>query len=136
MIIFDLTCPAGHTFEGWFDGREEFAREREAGRLTCPLCGDGRIEVVPSGAHVGGRSRPPALSRPQGAAATALAALAEALERNFEDVGGRFAEEALRMHCGEADPRNIRGVMTGEEEKRLEDEGVEYAKIPLPRFSS
>jgi hypothetical protein len=36
------------------------------------------------------------------------------------------------MHYGVAEPRNIRGVSTHEEEKLLKEEGVQFVKIPLP----
>jgi hypothetical protein len=137
MIIYDLRCASGHTFEGWFGGREACEREKKAGRLSCPLCGGTDVEVLPSGGHIG-RSSPPAPAIPPGAPApgarTLLAALARAVEENFEDVGDHFSEEALRIHEGEAKARNIRGSMTADEEKELLEEGVEFAKIPLPRF--
>ena len=54
------------------------------------------------------------------------------VEKNFDNVGCEFAKEALKIHYGAAEPRNIRGVSTNEEEKILRDEGVEFFKIPLP----
>jgi hypothetical protein len=148
VIIYDLECGNGHPFEGWFAGRGEFERESAAGRLRCPTCNNCKVALVPSGLHVGS-PRPPGdapagrKATPTGAAVTAgaadrltlLAAASEALERNFEDVGERFREVALKMHWGEDEQRNIRGTMTPEEEKDLVEEGVEFTKVALPRFS-
>ncbi len=139
MIIYDLRCGGGHVFEGWFAGREEYERESRAGRLECPVCGGRTVDLVPSGGHVG-RSRPlqePTQSptpRVASGRMTFFAAVAEALEKNFENVGERFREEALKMHWGETEQRNIRGSMTREEEKDLVEEGVEFSRIALPRF--
>jgi hypothetical protein len=47
-------------------------------------------------------------------------------------VGCDFAKEALKIHYGAAEPRNIRGVSTKEEEKTLTDEGIQFIKIPMP----
>ena len=52
------------------------------------------------------------------------------IEQNFQHVGPRFAEEARRIHSGEADPRGIYGEATPEESRALRDEGIEVAQIP------
>ena len=45
-------------------------------------------------------------------------------------------EEALKMHFEEVDHRNILGTMTDGEEKELQEEGVEYVKVPVRKLSS
>jgi hypothetical protein len=54
------------------------------------------------------------------------------VEKNFDDVGCDFAKEALKIHYGVTEPRNIRGVSTKAEEKTLKEEGIQFFKIPLP----
>ena len=54
------------------------------------------------------------------------------VRENFEDVGPRFATEALKIHHGAAERRNIKGSASEEEEKILKDEGVSFFKLPLP----
>ena len=49
-----------------------------------------------------------------------------------DDVGPRFAEEARRMHYGEAEERPIRGQATPVEAQALRDEGIEVAALPMP----
>ena len=51
-----------------------------------------------------------------------------------QDVGARFAEEARRMHCGEAEARGIRGRTTAEEAQALDDEGIEVYTLPMPEM--
>ena len=51
---------------------------------------------------------------------------------NTEDVGARFAEEARKIHYGEAEHRNIRGQASREETEALLDEGVEILPLPVP----
>ena len=52
--------------------------------------------------------------------------------KNFDDVGCNFAGEALKIHYGVSEPRNIMGVSTEKEEKTLEKEGIKVFKIPVP----
>ena len=54
------------------------------------------------------------------------------VEKNFDDVGADFTKEALKIHYGVTEPRNIKGVSTREDEKLLKEEGVDYVKIPMP----
>ena len=58
------------------------------------------------------------------------------VERNFDNVGDRFAEVALKIHRGEEDQRNIRGTTTFAEEEALREEGVPFLKIPEQKFDS
>lgn len=64
----------------------------------------------------------------------ALSRVWREVRRTHEDVGDAFAERALRMHRGEEDPRPILGQATPSEEARLEEEGVRYAKLPVPEI--
>lgn len=47
------------------------------------------------------------------------------------DVGQRFAEEARRMHHGEAERKGIHGQATREEAEALVDEGIPIAPLPV-----
>jgi hypothetical protein len=56
------------------------------------------------------------------------------IEKNFDHVGPAFAEEARKMHYGEADKRSIYGEASTAEAKELRDEGIQVGQIPwLPR---
>jgi hypothetical protein len=57
------------------------------------------------------------------------------VENNFDNVGADFAQEALKMHYGVSEPRNIRGVSTPQEEETLKAEGIEFFKFPVPQKS-
>ena len=49
-----------------------------------------------------------------------------------EDVGERFADEARRMHYGEAEARSIRGQASAREAVELVEEGIDVMPLPLP----
>lgn len=59
------------------------------------------------------------------------------IEKNFDHVGKRFAEEARKMHYGEAEKRSIYGQATKEEAEELGEEGIEVGQMPwlTPRNS-
>jgi len=60
-----------------------------------------------------------------------LKALRHVMEHT-ENVGSRFAEEARRMHYGDAEQRSIRGQTSTQEALELLDEGIEVMALPLP----
>ncbi len=134
MIAYDLQCANGHTFEGWFEDSQAYADQKKKKLIACPVCNDTNVEVIPSMFAI--KSSPPARRGQDLSATDALARISqkaiEFVEKNFDDVGCDFAKEALKIHYGAAEPRNIRGVSTKEEEKTLREEGVEFFKIPLP----
>lgn len=52
------------------------------------------------------------------------------VEANATYVGGGFAEEARKIHYGEAEGRPIYGETTPQEARDLREEGVEFSAIP------
>jgi len=134
MIAYDLQCSLGHTFEGWFEDRKTYLNQQKKGLISCPVCNDTYVEIIPS--KFGIKSSAAAGSQgltPEEAALEKISQEAiEFVEKNFDDVGCEFAKEALKIHYGAAEPRNIRGVSTKEEEKTLKEEGIQFFKIPLP----
>ncbi len=138
MIIYDLRCRDGHKFEGWFKDRGAFDEQRGKLLIACPVCGDTNAVMVPSSVAVMGKeSHSPAEGPPAGVRPLkVLREFQEYVQKNFDDVGEKFAEVALRIHHGEEDGRNIRGTTTRSEEESLREEGVRFVKIPLPEFDA
>ncbi len=134
MIAYDLQCTTGHAFEGWFEDRKAYLDQKKKGLVTCPICNATSVDIVPSTFAI--KSGVPSISKDLAAEKASLEKTEqEAIEfvkNNFDDVGADFAKEALKIHYGAAEPRNIRGVSTKEEEKTLEDEGIQFIKIPMP----
>lgn len=134
MIAFDLQCAYGHVFEGWFEDNQAYEAQKEKDLIACPICNDTQISKVPSTFAIK-TSRP----TPPKAPAVDLAAIGRKIvdyvEKNFDDVGPDFAKEALKMHYGASEPRNIRGVSTQEEENLLKEEGIDFVKVPIPEPS-
>ena len=81
----------------------------------------------------GGRHRD---ARRRGAAADLQALWMKAVRHvlaNTEDVGERFAEEARRIHYGEAPHAASVARPTPQQRDALRDEGIEIFALPIPR---
>ncbi len=134
MIAYDLRCTNDHSFEGWFEDRKAYLDQKKKGLITCPVCNDTSVHNVPTKFAI--KSSQMITPKTSSAKEAALAKIGneviEFVEKNFDDVGCDFAKEALKIHYGATEPRNIRGVSTKEEEKTLKEEGIQFFKIPMP----
>lgn len=134
MISYDLECEAGHIFEGWFDSMESFNEQTDRGLVACPACGSTKVSRRLSTFSIP-KKRPqsqPPMATEQQTRQLWLNQVVSYIKQNFEDVGSDFATEALKMHYGVTDYRNIRGVSTVQEEETLKEEGIDFFKVPIP----
>jgi len=150
MKVLDLQCAQGHGFEGWFGSEEDFQSQQERALVQCPLCGDASISKKLSAPrlHLSRASLPEASDRPErseeGDKALAVAGPQDAdmakrwmeigrhLMANTTDVGQRFAEEARKIHYGEAPERGIRGQTSAREARELIEEGIGVLPFVVP----
>lgn len=145
MILFNLVCSSGHSFECWFRDGAACESQIAAGEVICPACGDSLVHKAPMAPHIarGGvrRAETEKAEADGDVPAKALRQALETLRRHVEDnadyVGPRFAEEARRMHYGETGERPIYGEASPEQTSALREEGIEAVAIPwLPRQDS
>lgn len=140
VIVFDLSCPNQHRFEGWFASNDDFERQLKHKLICCPFCGNAGVSRLPSvsrvktGASERAPRRAPGLG-PQHYAnvgTEVLTRLVEHIVENTEDVGPAFPEEARKIHYREVPERRIRGTASREEVESLKDEGIEVVALPVP----
>ena len=143
MIRYTLKCANAHSFESWFRSSEAYETLDRSGNVTCPECGDTRIEkalmapkVRPARSAASPTPPSPAepeqpLSTPQTEREAALAALKKKIEADSEYVGLRFAAEARKIHDGNAPARAIHGEAKADDAKRLIEDGVPVAPLPF-----
>lgn len=132
MILFKLRCKAGHEFEAWFRDGATYDRQAARGQIACPDCGDTTIDKAPMAPRLARSAKeaaPPTPPSPE-RLRQMLQELRRQVESQCDYVGERFAEEARRIHKGEAPSRGIYGEATDEESRALDDEGIEVARIP------
>jgi len=132
MIAYDLQCVNNHSFEGWFEDRKAYEAQKKKGLISCPVCNSTSIARIPSTFSIKSSTPLKEFSDQQAELEKINKKIVDFVEKNFDDVGSDFTKEALKMHYGVTEARNIRGVSTKEEEKTLKEEGVQFFKIPMP----
>lgn len=129
MIRYDLRCENGDEFEAWFGSIADYDKQAEAGLVECPHCGSRHVEKAPMAPAV--RTARAKEAQKQRAVAMAMAKkVREHIKDNFDYVGDKFADEARKMHAGEADERAIWGEATPDEARELAEEGIPASPLP------
>jgi hypothetical protein len=156
MIRYSLICEHQHDFEIWFKNSADYDKQSKRGLVSCPACDSVKVEkalMAPSlgrGARKGAAAPMAEIAPPAEAPApseektsvamvspqerefrTKLKELRDHLTKNAENVGGKFPEEARKIHYGEAEHRSIYGEASPQEAKDLLDEGVELHPLPV-----
>jgi hypothetical protein len=135
VIRFSLICDHDHEFEAWFRSNDDFDRQKKRGFVDCPNCGSTKVQKALMAPAVStGRKQEKialAMNEVQKKAMAEMKALSEKIRENADYVGDKFAEEARKIHFGEADARGIYGEATLEEAKSLAEDGVGFMPIPV-----
>jgi len=154
MILYQLRCADEHSFEAWFRDSASYDLQARSGDVECPYCGSTDISKAPMAPHIGS-------STPHGDAESAtditdiknmderratevaqqildaVGRIRGYAEENFEDVGEDFADEARKIHHGDSPERGIYGKATEHDAEELEDEGIDFVRLPgAPRRDS
>ena len=129
MIAYALRCHKGHEFEGWFRDSAAFDEQSGSGHVACPACSSPRVEKAVMAPAVSGtkKSRKASDAKQMRQFATGLR---KYVQENADYVGPQFAEEARKIHYGEAPDRHIYGEATPKEAHELVEEGVDVAPLP------
>jgi hypothetical protein len=141
MIRYSLICDREHEFDGWFASSDGFDAQLAAGEVLCPHCGSPNVSKALMAPNIARGKALSADASPQAVFAEKLSMMMLALKKHVEEncdyVGDAFAEEARRIHYGEAEHRDIYGEATLDEARELIEEGVEVAPLPvMPRRSA
>ena len=131
MINFNLTCSKGHEFGGWFPNSDSFDEQVKKKQITCPTCGDTAVSKSIMAPAVAAKS---AVKQERKAKAAKmremLTELRDHVEKNFDNVGDEFPEEARKIYYGETEARDIYGNATDEEAEKLLEEGLPVGRLP------
>ena len=159
MIRYSLVCERKHEFEIWFKNSADYDKQSKRGLVSCPSCGSEKVEKALMAPSLGrgakkGRSSPPEITAPEAPPVETpspadnktpvamvspqerefrakLKELRDHLTQNAENVGGKFPEQARKMHYGEIEHRSIYGEASPKEAKELLEEGVEFHPLPV-----
>lgn len=146
LKVFNLQCDAGHLFEGWFRSHDDYDDQHQRGLIECPVCQSSTVDRMPSAPrlNMGKAHEPDNAGTPGHEPAAVMAGASDEIARiqavllqqlrqyvrSAEDVGVQFAQEARRIHEGDAEARPIRGVATREEREELAEDGIAVVVVP------
>lgn len=141
MIKYSVRCGKDHVFEAWFKDSATFDAQSKSGDIVCPQCGNNLVVKAPMAPRIvkSQQSDVSHESRARELAERILEAAVEMrkeVEENCDYVGDQFADEARKIHYGEADERGIYGEASDEETQKLDDEGIDVIKLPNVRKNS
>ena len=144
MIQYALKCSEGHTFDSWFQSAEAYDKLSAAGLVTCAVCGCQHVEkavMTPRVRPARTAKAPPEtvpaksgsinVASPSPEVEKALADLRRKVEENLDYVGKDFADEARKIHLGDAPDRAIYGEAKPDEARALIEDGVPVAPLPF-----
>jgi hypothetical protein len=141
MIKYRLICDTEHEFDGWFPNSKAFTKQKNNGQLTCPICDSKNVgkALMAPGINKGANARKMARIReqtldtdqfmPASQAGNVLKRIGRYVKKNFENVGDRFYEEAVKCEEGERDDL-FYGTPSKEETDKLLEKGIDLFHVP------
>jgi hypothetical protein len=141
MIRYDLQCDKGHEFDGWFSNSDAYDKQVKRHLVECVVCGSVKIEKqimapgIPAKSNTKSDVVRPMVAGPVDPRAQAMMQMMREfrahVEKNTENVGDNFAEEARKIHYKEKEARGIMGNATPVEAQELLEEGIEVHPLPM-----
>jgi hypothetical protein len=131
MIKYNLKCDNNHNFDAWFSDSSNFEEQNKKNLIFCPKCNSTKIEKNIMAPNIGSKkqSYTNALKTEKNYEKI-IKNVRKHVEKNFEYVGDKFADEARAIHYGEKEEREIYGETSVEEAVDLIEEGVNVSPIP------
>ena len=120
MILFDLKCDKKHKFECWFASSADYEEQLKNKMIVCPYCNSTKIEKAIMAPNINTKSainniKDKKVVEAQKTLEKNIKKFKKYIEKNTDNVGKNFAEEAKKIYYGETKPRPIRGESTEKE---------------------
>ena len=136
MILFDLQCEKGHKFECWFATSANYQEQLKNKMIVCPYCNRTKIQKSLMAPNINTKSTYKNSKKnnqnklAQNNLVNQIKKFKKFIEKNTDNVGKNFAEEARKIYYGETKSRPIRGESTENEAKELAEEGIPFSQLP------
>lgn len=142
MIKYKLICDLEHEFDGWFPDSKAFDSQKKQGYLTCPICESSDVNKAIMAPNIK-KSKEKNSKKLEAykktvtndqmmlasQAKNVMRQIRKHITKNFEDVGDKFYDEAVKASEGERDDK-FYGTPTKEEVNDLLDDGVDLFHVP------
>ena len=136
MILFDLQCEKKHKFECWFASSANYEEQLKNKMIVCPYCNSTKIKKSLMAPNINTKSTSKSIKKnnkkklAKNNLENQIKKFRKYIEKNTDNVGKNFAEEARKIYYGESKPRPIRGESTENEAQELTEEGIPFSQLP------
>ena len=150
MINYSLICNKDHKFEAWFRSYDEYNKQIKLGLLNCPVCGEKKVSkalMAPAVQSSKNKEKERKsnkvdlenLNKDKEIASIApnseqvriaLKMIKSYVEKNCENVGDNFAQEARSIHYDNKTSKGIYGKASSAETSELLEEGIDVITLP------
>ena len=136
MILFDLQCEKNHKFECWFSSSSNYEEQLKNKMIACPYCNSTKIQKSLMAPNINTKSNSKKSKKnnkkklAQNNLENQIKKFRKYIEKNTDNVGKNFAEEARKIYYGETKSRPIRGESTENEAQELAEEGIPFSQLP------
>ena len=131
MIKYNLICKCGKTFESWFSSSSEFDSLLKKKIIKCIYCESSSVKKTVMAPRLTRKSNQKLeKSKLQKNIKKRLTHFKKYIEKNCEDVGERFPQEARNIHYDKKISKGIYGKATPEETSELIEEGIDICTLP------
>lgn len=143
MIKYRLICDSEHEFDGWFPNSKSFDAQKKKRQLTCPVCDSGNVNKALMAPGVQTSKKKKTEKKLESyrksivsdemmlasQAKTVMRRIKKQIEKEFENVGDKFYNEAIKASEGNRDDK-FYGTPTKEEVNDLLDDGIDLFHVP------
>ena len=131
MIKYNLICECRKTFESWFSSSTEYDSLKRKKIIRCIHCNSTEIKKTIMSPNLLSKSNKITNKTKLGKKIKKqLVEIRKYIEKNCEDVGSNFPQEARNIHYDKKTSKGIYGKATPEETEELLEEGIDVATIP------
>ena len=131
MIKYNLICKCGNTFESWFSASSEFDSLLKKKVIKCIYCESSDVKKTVMAPRLSRKSNQILKkNKLQRNIKKQLVDFKKYIEKNCENVGERFPQEARNIHYDKKTSKGIYGKATSEETSELIEEGIDVCTLP------
>ena len=131
MIKYNLACECGNSFESWFASSSEFDSLLKKKMIKCIYCESSSVKKTLMAPRLTRKSNQ-ILKKTKLAKniKKQLRNFKKYIEKNCENVGEKFSQEARSIHYDKKTSKGIYGKATPEETSELIEEGIDVCTVP------
>ncbi len=131
MIKYNLACECGNSFESWFSSSSEFDSLLKKKMIKCIYCESSSVKKTLMAPRLTRKSNQILKkTKLEKNIKKQLRNFKKYIEKNCENVGEKFSQEARSIHYDKKTSKGIYGKATPEETSELIEEGIDVCTVP------